>query len=100
MSSRQGVGSSPIPADIVARDRDGKAVLVVEVKAPKSRYISESPDSRLLEWASDHPEGPFPYLMVANVDNLLLFRKDRVPSPRDVPQGSSQPFLPDLALST
>lgn len=85
MSGFQKLGSSAIPADLVARDRDGKVVLLVEVKAPKSEYITEHPDSSLVKWARDHPEPEdFPYLMVANVNTISIFKRESASPSSDI----------------
>ena len=65
MATHQRHSSSFIPADIVVRDREGRVVLVVEVKAPKMIADPPRPDSRLLEWTSHEP-GSSPFIMIAN----------------------------------
>lgn len=70
-------------ADVIARDRDENPVLLVEVKSPKQRFISDRPDPQLARWARDHADGGFPLLMVANANDTLIYRPEDVPDTGD-----------------
>jgi hypothetical protein len=99
MSKPELKGVPPVHADFVVRDRDGQVVLLGEVKAPKSRFISEQPDSRLFKWASEHPDGLFPYLMVANANSILIFRQKSVPDARGIRPGESLSASADCSFN-
>ena len=78
MGIRRNSGSSSIPADILARDRDGAIVLAVEIKAPREDGQAAQPDSQLLKWAALDSEHPRPYLMTAHAKGIFIFSPGKI----------------------